>query len=70
MGYHQIELHPDSRYITTFSTRTGLKRYKRLNFEIHISRDEHPGNHKEMKLDRGSDDPCGDRTDKITCGLF
>ena len=27
-GYHQIELHPDSRYITTFSTHTGLKRYK------------------------------------------
>ena len=33
-GYHQIELHPDSRYITTFSTHTGLKRYKRLNFGI------------------------------------
>ena len=33
-GYHQIELHPDSRYITTFSTHTGLKRYIRLNFGI------------------------------------
>ena len=33
-GYHQIELHPDSRYITTFWTHTGLKRYKRLNFWI------------------------------------
>ena len=33
-GYHQIELHPDSRYITTFSTHTSLKRYKRLNFVI------------------------------------
>ena len=33
-GYHQIELHPDWRYITTFSTHTGLKRYKRLNFRI------------------------------------
>ena len=30
-GYHQIELHPDSRYITTFSTHSGLKRYKRRN---------------------------------------
>ena len=30
-GYHQIELHPDSRYKTTFSTHIGLKRYKRLN---------------------------------------
>ena len=29
-GYHQIELHPDSRHITTFSTHIGLFRYKRL----------------------------------------
>lgn len=33
-GYHQLELHPDSRYITTFSTHLGLRRYKRLNFGI------------------------------------
>ena len=33
-GYHQIELYRDSRYITAFSTHTGLKRYKRLNFRI------------------------------------
>ncbi|CAL9704506.1 unnamed protein product [Knipowitschia caucasica] len=33
-GYHQLELHPDSRYITTFSTHKGLRRYKRLNFGI------------------------------------
>ena len=32
-GYNKKE-HPDSRYITTFSTHTGLKRYKRLNFGI------------------------------------
>ena len=29
-GYHQIELHPQSRYITTFITHNGLFRYKRL----------------------------------------
>jgi hypothetical protein len=29
-GYHQIELHPDSRNITTFITHAGLFRYKRL----------------------------------------
>lgn len=29
-GYHQLELHPDSRYITTFSTHLGIYRYKRL----------------------------------------
>ncbi|RXN06658.1 putative protein K02A2.6-like protein [Labeo rohita] len=33
-GYHQLELHPNSRYITTFTTQLGLRRYKRLNFGI------------------------------------
>ena len=33
-GYHQIELHPDSRYMTTFTTHVGLRGYKRLNFGI------------------------------------
>ena len=31
-GYHQLELTPDSRYITAFSTLRGLRRYTRLNF--------------------------------------
>ena len=29
-GYHQIEIHPESRYITTFATHTGVYRYKRM----------------------------------------
>ena len=33
-GYHQLELHPSCRYITTFSTHVGLYQYKRLSFEI------------------------------------
>ena len=33
-GYHQLELHPASRYITTFSTHLALYRYKRLMFGI------------------------------------
>ena len=33
-GYHQIELHPDSRGLTTFSTSQGLKRSKRLIFGL------------------------------------
>ena len=33
-GYHQLILHPDSRYITTFSTHCGLFRYKRLMFGL------------------------------------
>ena len=31
-GYHQLELEPNSRNITTFSTHLGFARYKRLNF--------------------------------------
>ena len=33
-GLHQLELAPESRYITTFSAHIGLMRYKRLNFGI------------------------------------
>ncbi|CAB4028566.1 Transposon Ty3-I Gag-Pol poly [Paramuricea clavata] len=28
-GYHQLELSEESRYVTTFSTQVGLRRYKR-----------------------------------------
>ena len=31
-GYHQLLLAPESRYITTFATHKGLRRYARLNF--------------------------------------
>lgn len=34
MAYHQIELKPESREITTFMTHKGLYRYKRLNLGI------------------------------------
>lgn len=33
-AFHQIEIHPDSRHITTFITHRGLLRYKRLMFGI------------------------------------
>ena len=36
-AYHQIELHPESRYITTFSTHLGLHRYKRLNYGVNAA---------------------------------
>ena len=31
-GYHQLSLAHESRYIITFATHEGLRRYKRLNF--------------------------------------
>ena len=31
-GYHQLELKESSRNVTTFSTHTGLYRYKRFNY--------------------------------------
>ena len=33
-GYHQLELSPKSREITTFATPDGLFRYKRLLFGV------------------------------------
>ncbi|XP_044166850.1 uncharacterized protein K02A2.6-like [Acropora millepora] len=36
-GYHQLELEPESRHITTFSTHVGLRRYKRLTFGINAA---------------------------------
>ncbi|XP_063366280.1 uncharacterized protein K02A2.6-like [Cydia amplana] len=33
-AFHQLELHPDSRHITTFITGQGMNRYKRLMFGI------------------------------------
>ena len=36
-GYHQLELSPESRHVTTFSTHAGLRRYKRLPFGINAA---------------------------------
>ena len=36
-GYHLLELAPESRFITTFSTHVGLRRYKRLPFGINAA---------------------------------
>ena len=33
-AYHQVEIHPDSRDLTTFVSHNGLWRYKRLNMGI------------------------------------
>ena len=37
MTFHQIELHPDSRDITTFAAPNGLYRYKRLLFGVNMA---------------------------------
>ena len=36
-AFRQLELHVDSRFITTFSTHLGLYRYTRLNFGTNAS---------------------------------
>ena len=36
-GYHQLELAPESRFVTTLSTHVGLKCYKRLPFGIYAA---------------------------------
>ena len=36
-GYHQLELSPESRYVTTFSTHVGLRRCKRLPFGVNVA---------------------------------
>ena len=36
-GYHQLKCDPESRYVTMFSTRTGLQRYKLLSFGISLA---------------------------------
>ena len=36
-GYHQLMLHQDSRFITTFTTHMGLRRYKGLSFGINAA---------------------------------
>ena len=38
-GYRQVQLHPDSRHITTFSSHLGLHRYKRLNYSVNVASD-------------------------------
>ena len=37
LAYHQLELDEASRYITTFSTHVGLRRYKRLLFGVNAA---------------------------------
>ena len=40
-GYHQIELEPESRDITTFVVHTGLYRYKRLLFGVNSATEQY-----------------------------
>ena len=39
-AFHQLELDKDSRYITTFQTEDGIKRFKRLNFGVNSAQEE------------------------------
>ena len=37
MAFHQVELHPESRDVTTFATPNGVYRYKRLVFGLNMA---------------------------------
>ena len=39
-GYHQVELHEESRYMTVFSTHVGLFQFKRLNFGVNSAAEQ------------------------------
>jgi len=41
LGYHQVELDPGSRDITTFATSAGLYRYKRLFFGVNSATEQY-----------------------------
>ena len=40
-GYHQLELSPESREITTFAVNAGLYRYKRLLFGVNSASEQY-----------------------------
>ena len=40
-GYHQLEVTPASREITTFATHAGLYRYKRLLFGVNSASEQY-----------------------------
>ena len=42
MAFHQIELAPESRDITTFAGPNGLYRYKRLLFGVNMATEKFP----------------------------
>lgn len=51
MAYHQVELHPDSREITTFAAPGGLYRYKRLVFGVNMASEKFQQNISQVIKD-------------------
>ena len=44
-GYHQLEVVPESRHVTTFASHVGYFRYKHLNFGISSASETFPKHH-------------------------
>ena len=65
-GYHQLELDPESRYITTFSTDVSLYRYKRLIFCLNS--DAEVFQHTIQEVIAGIPDAKNVSDDIICCG--
>ena len=49
-GYHQLEIAPESRFVATFSTLVGLRRYKRLPFGINAASEIFQESIKELLI--------------------
>lgn len=50
-GYHQLVLDEESRYITTFSTHVGLRRYTRLSFSVSSAAEVFQNTIQELLMD-------------------
>ncbi len=61
-AFHQLELHPDSRYLTTITTHVGLLRYLRLHMGISCASEVFTEEIRKLLLDL---DNCLNMTDDI-----
>ena len=66
-AYHQLEVHEESRYITTFSTYLGLFHYKRLSYGTNASAEIF---HNALQtVLQGLPGVCNKADDSITFGI-
>ena len=67
MAFHQVELHPESRDITTFAAPNGLYRYKRLVFGLNMASEKF--NHATRQVVQDCPGPFNIHDDLIVGGV-